>query len=58
VFEDDFAFHCTPEVARNRIDFIRENIGLAPVWLGDWIVNGPQPLQHSVFGNVKMVNGA
>jgi hypothetical protein len=58
IFEDDFAFTCSIERVREQINFMLENNMLAPVWMGEWIVNGPAPSNHSMYPGIKVANGA
>lgn len=57
VFEDDFEFDYPGEDVRARIRFVPENSALAPVWMGDWNANGPQPSKHSLYPDIKLANG-
>ena len=58
IFEDDFAFDGPVEETKTRIQFVLENNRLAPVWLGDWVVNGPAPQKHPVHLGAREANGA
>jgi hypothetical protein len=58
ILEDDFQFDMGITHARALSRFVVANSALAPVWLGAWEINGPEPLPHPEHHFAAHANGA
>lgn len=58
IMEDDFVLAQPPQVVIERINWMSERIDEAPMWLGDWVHNGPKPPRHAQHSWLSRANGA